>query len=314
MAEQYFAEQDYTFFAAVSNSKNDDHKKRRDTKFGYTVDDGEMQELTNAKGRRARAEIVDGQLEITAQFPKELIGKKVKLFAYTKTPEDGKSFEIEVVSLSVAIDMTKAQQFDAINNTNYVQEILNDLKIITGLTFTIVNGFLQYSNVVSPAGGSVIARNAVTRAFGMSKTAIFDLVNSGGGSKGEFLDFKLNVNQVNAFIKGSSPMLNDKTLGYGMMFVHEMLHTEIGINNKHGRELNMYGYPGILVNNMNDMRKELGSDYGERLSYIAVGLPGKSYLPFDAVNKKLLYNIIKHPLGIQSSSINPPSSGMFIAF
>ncbi len=98
MQKKFIVDKDYTFVAAVSNSKNDDHKKRRDTKFGYTVDDGEIQEFVDANHKRIRAKIVDGKLKLTVRFFEEHVGKKIEVFAYTKTPGDGKSFRAEVVN------------------------------------------------------------------------------------------------------------------------------------------------------------------------------------------------------------------------
>jgi hypothetical protein len=57
----------------------------------------------------------------------------------------------------------------------------------------------------------------------------------------------------------------------------------------HGSELYTWGQTGKIVNTMNTIRKQLGSDYEQRLFYLAFNEGGTSFLPFDNGNKNYIY-------------------------
>jgi hypothetical protein len=64
-----------------------------------------------------------------------------------------------------------------------------------------------------------------------------------------------------------------------------------------------FGTPGPIEDQMNAIRRELGPDYGQRLSYVGLPDAGKAYPPF---NQMALSNLSKiYP-------IYPPG-GMYIA-
>lgn len=185
---------------------------------------------------------------------------------------------------SKAIDMRSAQEFDAANGTNYISQIITDLEVITGLTYTVVNGFLQYrksnEQIVT---GSVLARTLLIKAIDQPKTARFSL-NSNDGSYGSGDRFKLDVSQINGYIKGVSGALHEKTMGFGMMFICELLRTTISLELHHvlGSQVDSWGIIENAFITMNAIRAELGKDYGQRQSYAAYQeSSGIKYIPFD---------------------------------
>ncbi len=197
------------------------------------------------------------------------------------------------------IDVSQAKQFDEENGTNFLGFIMGELGGQTGLEFFEADGFLEYhkdeeGNALISTDedgneiGSSIARQAVSRAIdNQDKTASFSLVTE-GGNQGIGLDFQVDVTQTQSFIDGTSDDLNKSTMGFGLMFIHELLHTEIGLNRLHGLEAQQFGRTGTIVNAMNAIRGQLGDDYGQRTSYLALSYGGKSHLPFDSGNKTLL--------------------------
>ncbi len=223
------------------------------------------------------------------------------------------------------IDVSQAQQYDKDNGTNFLQKIISDLSEQTGLSFSINKGFLEYEKdddgnaLIStdqngdPMGSS-ISRDLIKKGIDHKETGKFSLVNS-GGSHGMGLNFQVDVNQTESFIAGTGSALNKKTMGFGMMFTHEFLHTDIGIGKLHGREANEWGRIGSVGNIMNGIRKQMGSDYGERHSYLSVGLNGKSHIPFDLSNRQLLYQQIQGRIkrGILYPTLSP-IRGKYISY
>jgi len=96
-------------------------------------------------------------------------------------------------------------------------------------------------------------------------------------------DIWLSPSQINSFINGSVNVDN-RTLGWGMTFMHELNHTQVG-----GGLRDTPGNPGPLVSQMNIIRFELntlGGNYGQRLDYQASGIGGNAYLPFNVPAKQ----------------------------
>ena len=77
----------------------------------------------------------------------------------------------------------------------------------------------------------------------------------------------INVRQIESLIKGASSNLDSRTLGWGLIIIHELTHTAIGggFKDVHG----IYN-TGDAVDFVNKIRRELnkkGYSFGERLQY-----------------------------------------------
>ncbi|WP_246011593.1 RHS repeat domain-containing protein [Flavobacterium piscinae] len=220
------------------------------------------------------------------------------------------------------IDLSAAKEYDKKNETKIVDEIIEDLSEQTGLTYEIVDEKLEYKKdkdgnaIISKDKdgkeiGSRIARGLMIKAIDNPKVGLFKLVDE-GGSNGEGLNFKIDVNEVNNFISGASDALNNKTMGFGMTFMHEALHTDLLYGEAHGSESVKWGETGRIVNTMNSIRKELGSSYGQRLSYLSFN----SFIPFDLENKNYVLNHMKslqQPALVKLNFLYP-REGKFIKF
>ena len=198
-----------------------------------------------------------------------------------------------------SISLAGIQQLDQQLNTNYTQTLVNDLQLQTGLTITIAaNGNMSYAkdtkgnpivavttdtngNVVQV--GSVMARTLMTGAIDHK-----DWVSVAPGKSGVVPgtnSIGLNFKQINGFINGTVGMDN-KTLGWGMTFMHELHHTQVG-----GGLHDTPGNPGPVVIQMNTIRSELntlGGNYGQRLDYAATHIGAYNYIPFSKPAQSLL--------------------------
>lgn len=98
-------------------------------------------------------------------------------------------------------------------------------------------------------------------------------------------DIWLSPNQINGFISGTTN-INNKTLGWGMTFMHELHHTQVS-----GGLADTPGNPRPVVTQMNIIRSELnalGDNYGQRMNYAGSNIGLYHYIPFDKSSQSLL--------------------------
>ena len=197
------------------------------------------------------------------------------------------------------INVKTLQNVDAAKSTNTTGQIVNDLQSITGLTLSISkNGMLTYAK--DSNGKAIIAKDADGNAIGSSiarndlanaldQLTIVDVGVSNKGSKAGGNTILIDAGQINNFINGTTFDLDDRTLGFGMTFLHEINHTNIGGGLKDDRS--SFGMTGPVVDRMNSIRNELGSSFGQRTSYMGVTFSPTekpSYIPFSEASKKML--------------------------
>ena len=167
-------------------------------------------------------------------------------------------------------------------------KLITSLNKITGLnlgTKKNEKGFtvLTYSGEVNEEGTSTTARNLLKNAID-DKSKIIE-VNYGPG-KGNLTDgskIQYDDIQIQGFIDGVQGGLNPETMGFGMTFLHELDHSDLGFTKSNKGEDGCFGVIGPTVQLMNTIRAELGADYGERLSHASSNNPmdNYNYIPFD---------------------------------
>ena len=179
-----------------------------------------------------------------------------------------------------SLDFSNAQKYDIKNGENATGKIINDLQTETGLSLSLNNGIMSYAKnedgtaMVSENGGSETARNHLILLIdNQQKINVFV-----GGSKSYGRDdyIVLNPKQIEKFIQGTIG-LDSRTLGWGMTFLHESFHTDLG----GGFKDEPYN-PGPVVEKMNVIRQELGSNWGQRVTYHALPMFGQAILPFNS--------------------------------
>ena len=172
-----------------------------------------------------------------------------------------------------------------------VDELCGDLTEQTGVTIEVSNGMLSYQK--SDDGSPIVATNPETGQMLGSKTArnlVLEAIDkketvtvAPGKSSVKGLMIGLSAQEINT-MKAGAHNVSEKTLGYGMTFMHEYLHTEPG-----GGLVDDHSDSGIgtgdVVDKMNQIRKELneqGLNYGIRMNYSSFPLPtGEKIIPFD---------------------------------
>ncbi len=110
------------------------------------------------------------------------------------------------------------------------------------------------------------------------KSVSVNYSTNGSGTEVGTYSIRFDPDETEMFMHGVSGKLNNNTLGYGMVFLHELLHTGLGISQP---DATNFGDPGPVENEMNKIREQLGSSYGQRLSYTSLTINSKRFLPFD---------------------------------
>jgi RHS repeat-associated protein len=187
---------------------------------------------------------------------------------------------------------------------NAVKNVTNDVQTQTGLTLTVdpTSGQMTYATTTNKRGkkvaavatdangkkvGSRTARKMITKAIDNKNTVNVYATNK-MGSMGGGLQININSTQINQLISGTSSNLDSKTMGFGMTFLHELGHTDLGgsevdpqtFTTPSGAKAVNFGELGTNVPKMNRIRRQLGSSFGQRTSYGSMPIGGNTYLPF----------------------------------
>ena len=168
-------------------------------------------------------------------------------------------------------------------------QILLDLSEQTGLSLSVNNSsegaFIEYlkddngdAMVKESDGGqkqgSETARNDLIGAIDDTRVLNVSLQTYNLGSKAGGLVMGIDPEQINTQIESVSDNLNSKTLGYGMTFLHELQHTDLGGNLSDTKK---EFAKGPTVERVNTIREELDNNpnstnqkqYGIRKAYMA---------------------------------------------
>lgn len=187
-------------------------------------------------------------------------------------------------------------------NESTRNKMVADLSEITGLTLTVgKDGYLEYSRNEGASGYSAKAQELLILGIDNENEENMVTTFAGGSKARDNLEpglawINLDSKQIEGFISASYGV-NKKTLGYGMTFLHELAHTESTYDLKD--DFSTSNSKGENVDFMNEIRAELGEDWGQRQSYPRIG----GYLPFDEYTKCLLER--GEPLDVTAKMIMP---------
>jgi len=199
-----------------------------------------------------------------------------------------------------SISLAGMQGLDNALGTNYTGNITNDAQAQTGLTLTLgVNGVMSYAKdangnpiiaTTTDAAGNIIQSGSATaRNLLIAAIDHADMITVGPSRTSGVIpgtnQIGLNIRQVEGFINGTVNM-DSRTLGWGMTFIHEINHTNVG-----GGLPDAPHNPGPVVTIMNTIRSELnaqGGNYGQRLEYFGTPIGSNAYLPFSSGSQSLI--------------------------
>ena len=164
------------------------------------------------------------------------------------------------------------------------QKVISDLSSITGLNVSVNSstGLIEYEK---NKNGNAVIRETNGNQEG-SSTARTDLINMINGPMVEVSggrrsvtagnEIALSPNQIDSFINGTPTELNNQTMGYGMVLMHEFRHTTAAggfIDPKDPTSTST----GNVVDRVNIYRRELDNNpstsgsgqFGQRAQYFA---------------------------------------------
>lgn len=147
--------------------------------------------------------------------------------------------------------------------------------------------------------GSSIAKNLIQNAIISPETVA--VIGSTRVSNANSHRIKIYDAQIENFILGTPSELDSRTMGYGMVFLHELTHTVLGGNMKDPDSKDSY-LPGETIEFMNRIREELDKanngvqhkTYGKRLSHLGTIENGIVYLPFQDHNNNKYHITYKY--------------------
>jgi len=194
----------------------------------------------------------------------------------------------------------------------HLEDLKQDLEDKTGLSLNIdaKTGHLDFDR--SKGSKPLIRRDENGRKIG-SRTArkmlikaikdkrvlvVKDNQPNGSGTRAGSLEMDYDVTDAQVFMAGASSELNPTTMGYAMVFIHEIDHTALGRGGSDPRRRSEYDYrKGPVVRKMNRVRKQLGEEYGSRESYDFIrdekNERAPQHIPFSKQVKRTLLRNLK---------------------
>jgi RHS repeat-associated protein len=209
-----------------------------------------------------------------------------------------------------------------------VNTLVNEWSKITGLKLSVDNnGNLVNGGVATNRGISRSARQEVLNLITSAGTVYIDFgsISSQGleESDGQTGAVVINPGDIDAQVSGTSSDLNKMTFGLGMTVLHELGHTYLHNDFSHSdATLSSFGTIDETDIRVNRMRRELGANWGQRLSYTSVPFLGGNYIPMTNASLRTIraaipaieHALMQNPMvqANELSKIQMPTSGVII--
>lgn len=204
------------------------------------------------------------------------------------------------------------------SKTDITNQLLTEWSKLTGLNLSVAaDGTLVNGGVTTNKGISKTARKEILEMIKADGNVYVDFTtvsasrtnNASDGSKNSFIT--LNVESVAKDVSGTSKDLNKMTSGLGMTAFHEMGHTFLHGKVPHSNaEMTGFGVIGSIDKRMNQIRSEMGTNWGQRMSYTYVGVNGYNYIPMSSASLKAIQNVLPNIISGNTQSIKMPATGV----
>ncbi|MBL0267866.1 MAG: hypothetical protein IPP99_04105 [Chitinophagaceae bacterium] len=202
------------------------------------------------------------------------------------------------------------------NKADITKQLTDEWSKLTGLDLSVVDGELVNGGVTTNKGISKTARKEILDMIESDGNVYIDFTtvsasetkNASDGSKNSFIT--LNVETIAGQVAGTSKDLNKMTSGMGMTALHEMGHTFLHGKLPHSdAEMKKFGVIGDIDKRMNQIRSEMGVNWGQRLSYTYLGVQGYNYTPMNSASLKAMQNVLPQ-LMKGNQNVKMPSMGV----
>ena len=186
-------------------------------------------------------------------------------------------------------------------SSQYQKAIIEDLFIITGYSFNVNSqGYLKIDRTKSEVfGNSSTTANDFANEIDSYDKSIITVVAHKSKQTTSLYDPKqegilLNPLEISSYINPDNVMngLNIHTFGWGMVFLHELLHSKFKGLDPNDRDFEV-GKIGDIEKYLNKIRSDLGKDWGEIQTHKAIirKIAGRDYgiIPFSRDEKDNYY-------------------------
>ena len=182
-----------------------------------------------------------------------------------------------------------------LRDVNYTSRIIADLERLTGLDLEINMKTLRLEVVGGSLDkGSYTARALLLRAISSDEVIKLSASQSNPSEVIPFTKNNINLNptEIGHFIHHTYG-LDKATMGFGLTFFHEYMHTQVGGQYKDPRRTDPPGSIGFADVMTNAIRREMGPEFGQRTTYNPYTVPGSTayvYYPFTIMTQTAINN------------------------
>ena len=156
--------------------------------------------------------------------------------------------------------------------------------------------------VKNSEGGSKKLKKILKTAIKSQRTVNVTLDRNKEVSSDVKSDINLNPDDIEKEMEGAKGM-DKRTWGWGFAFLHELFHTKPGGGLTDGGKPETE--PGPVERILNEIRRQLGPEFGQRLYYFR---PGSGFIPFDEeALKKINEKAVPGPGTRRLEIVKPPN-------
>ncbi len=209
------------------------------------------------------------------------------------------------------------------NGTSYsgaalAKKLINEWETIGGVKLKLnkKNGQVEFKGFKKGSNFSKTGRDEIMKIVeGKGQVTLDFSVTKSSQTDGD--NIYLNPKQIDKMVSGTSSDLSSLTVSYGMVALHEHVHTKVGGDQSHSYQtVGSFGAidaPDIIGNKIREeMSAATNTNWGQRMSYSGMVISGTSYIPFSTDSYLKLKNAKQWENTWQGFLINAPPTQSII--